>query len=52
MVNGVRAYTEDVRAGRFPDEEHSYSISARGAGGVPRYLEEESLAGTNTPWDW
>ncbi|GAB4320343.1 MAG: 3-methyl-2-oxobutanoate hydroxymethyltransferase [Candidatus Sumerlaeia bacterium] len=24
MIEGVRAYAEDVRAGRFPDKEHSY----------------------------
>jgi 3-methyl-2-oxobutanoate hydroxymethyltransferase len=52
MVKGVTAYTEDVRAGRFPDEEHSYSISPEELEEFRRYLSEESLAGTNTPWDW
>jgi 3-methyl-2-oxobutanoate hydroxymethyltransferase len=52
MVNGVRAYAEDVRAGRFPDEEHTYSIDPEELERFRRYLEEESLAGTNTPWDW
>jgi 3-methyl-2-oxobutanoate hydroxymethyltransferase len=52
MVKGVTAYTEDVRAGRFPDEEHSYSISPEELEEFRSYLENESLAGTDTPWDW
>jgi 3-methyl-2-oxobutanoate hydroxymethyltransferase len=52
MVKGVSAYTEDVRAGRFPDEEHSYSISPEELKEFRRYLDEESLVGTDTPWDW
>ena len=52
MVEGVEAYTADVRARRFPDEEHSYSISPEELAEFKRYLEEESLAGTDTPWDW
>jgi 3-methyl-2-oxobutanoate hydroxymethyltransferase len=52
MVKGVSAYAEDVRAGRFPDEEHSYSISPEELREFRRYLDEESLAGTDTPWDW
>jgi 3-methyl-2-oxobutanoate hydroxymethyltransferase len=52
MVNGVRGYTEDVRSGAFPDEEHSYSIPPEELDEFKRYLSEESLAGTNTPWDW
>lgn len=52
MVEGVEAYATDVRAGRFPDEEHSYSISPEELAEFRRYLEEESLAGTDTPWDW
>ena len=52
MVAAVRAYADDVRNGRFPDEEHSYSIAPEELAEFRRYLEEESLAGTNTPWDW
>lgn len=52
MLRGVNAYTADVRARAFPDEEHSYSISPEELAEFKRYLEEESLAGTNTPWDW
>ncbi|MGH2922581.1 MAG: 3-methyl-2-oxobutanoate hydroxymethyltransferase [Solirubrobacterales bacterium] len=52
MVNGVSAYAADVRARRFPDEEHSYSISPEELEEFRRYLEEESLAGTDMPWDW
>ena len=52
MVQGVRAYADDVRSKAFPDEEHSYSISPEELAEFKRYLDEESLAGTNTPWDW
>ncbi len=52
MLRGVNAYTADVRDRAFPDEEHSYSISPEELAEFKRYLEEESLAGTNTPWDW
>ena len=52
MVKGVSAYTEEVRTRRFPDEEHTYSIPPEELEEFKRYLEDESLAGTNTPWDW
>jgi 3-methyl-2-oxobutanoate hydroxymethyltransferase len=52
MVKGVSAYAADVRSGSFPDEEHAYSISPEELAEFHRYLDEESLAGTNTPWDW
>jgi 3-methyl-2-oxobutanoate hydroxymethyltransferase len=52
MVGGVRSYADDVRSGAFPDEEHSYSIPPDELEEFKRYLSEESLVGTNTPWDW
>ncbi len=52
MLKGVSAYAADVRSRSFPDEEHSYSISPEELAEFRRYLEEESLAGTDTPWDW
>ncbi|MSO42256.1 MAG: 3-methyl-2-oxobutanoate hydroxymethyltransferase [Solirubrobacterales bacterium] len=51
MVAGVRSYTEDVRAGRFPAEEHSYTIDADELEAFKGYLSAESLAG-RSPWDW
>ncbi len=52
-LKGVRAYTEEVRAGTFPnDEQHTYSIPQEELEEFARYLEEESLVGTDTPWDW
>jgi len=52
-LKGVRSYTEEVRSRRFPDEEqHTYSIPQEELEEFARYLEEESLAGTDTPWDW
>ena len=52
MVNGVRDYATEVRSGAFPSEEHTYSISPEELEEFKRYLNDESLAGTNTPWDW
>jgi 3-methyl-2-oxobutanoate hydroxymethyltransferase len=52
MVSGVRAYAADVRAGRFPDEKHAYTIPPEELEDFRRYLAEETLAGANTPWDW
>jgi 3-methyl-2-oxobutanoate hydroxymethyltransferase len=52
-LKGLRAYADDVRSGRFPDEdEHTYSIPQEELEEFARYLEEESLVGTDTPWDW
>ncbi len=52
-LKGVRAYTEEVRAGRFPNEDqHTYSIPQEELEEFARYLEEESLVGNDTPWDW
>jgi 3-methyl-2-oxobutanoate hydroxymethyltransferase len=52
-LKGLRAYAEEVRAGRFPkEEEHTYSIPQEELEEFARYLEEESLVGTDTPWDW
>jgi 3-methyl-2-oxobutanoate hydroxymethyltransferase len=52
MLKGLRAYAEDVRAGRFPDDvEHTYSIPSEELAEFARYLDEESLA-AHTPWDW
>ncbi len=52
-LKGVLAYTEEVRAGTFPnDEQHTYSIPQEELEEFARYLEEETLVGTDTPWDW
>jgi 3-methyl-2-oxobutanoate hydroxymethyltransferase len=52
-LKGLRAYASEVRARRFPDEEqHTYTIPQEELEEFARYLEEESLAGTDTPWDW
>ena len=52
-LKGVRTYTEEVRARRFPAEnEHTYSIPQEELEEFARYLEEEALVGTDTPWDW
>jgi 3-methyl-2-oxobutanoate hydroxymethyltransferase len=52
-LNGLREYAEEVRARRFPKEdEHTYSIPQEELEEFARYLEEEALVGTDTPWDW
>jgi 3-methyl-2-oxobutanoate hydroxymethyltransferase len=52
-LKGLRSYAEEVRAGRFPnEEEHTYSMPPEELEEFARYLEEEALVGTDTPWDW
>ncbi|MDX6607794.1 MAG: 3-methyl-2-oxobutanoate hydroxymethyltransferase [Solirubrobacterales bacterium] len=52
-LKGVRAYTKEVRAGTFPNEDqHTYSIPQEELEEFARDLEQESLVGTETPWDW
>jgi 3-methyl-2-oxobutanoate hydroxymethyltransferase len=52
-LRGVRAYAQEVRARSFPDEdEHTYSIPPEELEQYARYLEQEALVGTDTPWDW
>ena len=43
MVEGVRAYAEEVRARRFPDAEHVYSVDPAEVEELKRYLDSESL---------
>jgi 3-methyl-2-oxobutanoate hydroxymethyltransferase len=50
MVEGVRAYAEEVRARRYPDAEHVYSADPAEVEEFKRYLDRESLA--TAPWDW
>jgi 3-methyl-2-oxobutanoate hydroxymethyltransferase len=50
MVEGVRAYADEVRARRFPDAEHVYSADPSEVEELRRYLDSESLA--SSPWDW
>lgn len=52
MLKGISGYAEEVRSGRFPDEEkHTYSIPQEELEELARYLDDESLA-AHTPWDW
>jgi 3-methyl-2-oxobutanoate hydroxymethyltransferase len=51
MVAGVRAYAEDVRKGRFPDPEHTYSVDPDELAEFKRYLDQDSLASVPA-WDW
>ncbi|HET9121221.1 MAG TPA: 3-methyl-2-oxobutanoate hydroxymethyltransferase [Solirubrobacterales bacterium] len=52
-LRGVASYAQEVRAGRFPaEDEHTYSIPQEELEEYARYLEEEALVGSDTPWDW
>jgi 3-methyl-2-oxobutanoate hydroxymethyltransferase len=50
MVDGVRAYAEDVRGRRFPATEHTYGVDPEELEAFRRYLDQESLA--SSAWDW
>ena len=50
MLAGLAAYADDVRHGRFPADEHTYSIDPAELEEFKRYLHQESLAGS--AWDW
>jgi 3-methyl-2-oxobutanoate hydroxymethyltransferase len=50
MVAGVSEYATDVRARRFPSDEHTYGIEPEELEGLSRYLDQESLAAS--AWDW
>ena len=51
MLDGVAAYTEEVRSGKFPAAEHCYSIDEAQLAEFRAYLDDESLA-AHMPWDW
>ena len=50
MVAGVSEYAAEVRALRFPSDEHTYRIEPEELEGLRRYLDQESLA--TSAWDW
>ena len=50
MVAGVSRYADEVRARRFPRDEHTYSIDPQELESFRRYLDQESLAAS--AWDW
>jgi 3-methyl-2-oxobutanoate hydroxymethyltransferase len=50
MRTALRNYSDDVRNGRFPANEHTYSIDPAELEEFRRYLHQESLAGS--AWDW
>jgi 3-methyl-2-oxobutanoate hydroxymethyltransferase len=50
MVDGVSRYAAEVRARRFPADEHTYAIDPDELEAFRRYLDQESLAAS--AWDW
>jgi 3-methyl-2-oxobutanoate hydroxymethyltransferase len=51
MVEGVSAFADEIRTGRYPEDEHTYSIDPDELLQLVAYLDQDSLA-ANTPWDW
>ena len=54
MVRGVSGYADEVRRRAFPTREHTYAIEAAELEAFRRYLDHESLAGTDPTFggDW
>ncbi len=50
MTDGLRAYADEVRSGKFPGPEHIYSIEPAELEELRHYLEQESM--TSSSWDW
>ena len=50
MVDGLTAYADEVRAGKFPGPEHIYSIEPGELAELRHYLEQESMSSSS--WDW
>jgi 3-methyl-2-oxobutanoate hydroxymethyltransferase len=51
MVGGVRAYSDEVRSGHFPEPDHVYSVEPAELSELHRYLDQESLT-SQKAWDW
>jgi 3-methyl-2-oxobutanoate hydroxymethyltransferase len=51
MVDGVRAYAEEVRSRHFPEPDHVYGVEPAELDELRRYLEQESLT-SQKAWDW
>ncbi|HMB53583.1 MAG TPA: 3-methyl-2-oxobutanoate hydroxymethyltransferase [Thermoanaerobaculia bacterium] len=52
MVDGVAGYAEDVRSGRFPDEEHTYAVEPEELTAFRLYMEQKEGLGSRRTWDW
>jgi 3-methyl-2-oxobutanoate hydroxymethyltransferase len=50
MVEGLSAYADEVRAGKFPGPEHIYSIEPAELEELRHFLEQESMSSSS--WDW
>ncbi|HZK15185.1 MAG TPA: 3-methyl-2-oxobutanoate hydroxymethyltransferase [Solirubrobacterales bacterium] len=52
MVEGVAGYVEDVRNGRFPEEEHTYAVEPEELTAFRLYMEQKEGVGSRRSWDW
>ena len=52
MIAGVAAYANEVRSGRFPAPEHTYSIDPEELGSFTARLPEFAHAERLTHFDW
>ena len=50
MVEGLSAYANEVRTGKFPGPEHIYSIEPGELTELRHFLEQESMSSSS--WDW
>jgi 3-methyl-2-oxobutanoate hydroxymethyltransferase len=51
MVEGVRDYVGEVRAGQFPGPQHAYAVEPGELSELTRYLDQEDLS-SSANWDW
>ena len=51
MVDGVRRYTDEVRARHFPEADHVYGVEPAELEQLRHYLDQESLT-SQKAWDW
>ena len=51
MVEGVRDYVAEVRAGEFPGPEHAYAVEPGELSELTRYLDQGDLS-SSASWDW
>jgi 3-methyl-2-oxobutanoate hydroxymethyltransferase len=51
MVDGVSAYTAEVRSRHFPEPDHVYGVEPAELAEFRRYLDQESLTSAKG-WEW
>lgn len=52
MLDGMRAYVEEVRTHRFPAADHVYGVEPAELAEFQAYLEQKEGIGSKRSWDW